>query len=115
MNDWIQETVNAIADIAFPFDPQGGKQAFNDNLNAIILEHAPFHMRVPRCDMCKHWKPLTFLRFNPETMTKETRVAEDHGECLYADAVGAKISADAPGGAGILTERDFGCVQWEAK
>lgn len=56
------------------------------------------YMPVPRCDGCAHWRP------------NEDR---SRGACGRANAEDTKMWAELYDA--VLTEPDFGCVQWKAK
>jgi hypothetical protein len=69
-----------------------------DRIRTIIFNHCPLeegvaYMPVPRCETCKHWE-LSM----PD---------KEKGNChVYCNAVNFDV---------LLTHKDFGCVQWEAK
>ena len=64
-------------------------------------------MPVPRCDGCKHWRP--------ENFSNNGRNSQLEGECMYALGGGdVKLMAWCEDPV-IVTQADFGCVEWEAK
>ncbi|MCR4375624.1 MAG: hypothetical protein NUW22_12325 [Acidobacteria bacterium] len=85
-----------------------------ERIASIIEEHCPFqpgvaYMPVPRCDRCKFWKRY------PVSLQEDG----DDGTCYRPDSdKGAKFYALPCQGAqdaDLITDPDFGCVQFEAK
>jgi hypothetical protein len=57
-------------------------------------------MEVPRCDACRWWQPY------------ESNLVGGLRECTLAGQPDSKFEACTSGGAPIITEADFGCVQF---
>lgn len=96
VKDWAQTAARAIAE-----QTGYGNDAADSWMRDIILKHCSLkpdtaYMPVPRCDSCRHWQ-------------LDLNYKEPSGRC---DA--AKVWSDC-GDYTIMTSRDFGCVQWEAK
>jgi hypothetical protein len=73
----------------------------------IITKHCPFkpnvaYMPVPRCESCKFWKLYESGQY---------KVGEA-GECTKNTDSGVWSDCDDYT---IMTEANFGCVQWEAR
>lgn len=58
------------------------------------------YMPVPRCDSCTHWDPHDKLKI---------------GWCNLQRTKPWATKIRAEDGAGILTNADFGCTEWEVK
>ena len=82
----------------------------SDTVEEIIAKHSPFkvdvaYMPVPRCDSCRHWEP----RGGEGTVVPLT----GDGFCMRTQQQDSKMAAEMYDH--IITDANFGCVQWEAK
>lgn len=80
-------------------------------LTGVPADHAA--MPVPRCDQCKHWRPMD-VRTDKKVW----------GQCrqVMADAITERSTAQAvgnhrgmPNPAELRTAESFGCVNWDAR
>jgi hypothetical protein len=91
VKDWMMEAAEEILR-ELPRDPW---HISEPEVRNIIAKYCPMkpnvaYMPVPRCETCKHWKPVIGV--------------PSEGLCRNVNA-----------GFVILVTPDFGCVKWEAK
>lgn len=93
---WVAEAANQIINALTPDISQ-------DRVAAIIVVNCP----VPRCETCKYWSVQQRQTLFLDQMPPTNRV------CNLPYTTGSKMNADMYDA--IITEPDFGCVQWESK